>query len=196
MEHETDEDLIARSRVASGLEERNRIIEQLFERHYSRVAVWCLRWTGNRDEAQDLAQEIFLKVHRSLDSFQGGSKFSTWLYMVCRNHCFNANAASRGKESLELDDALSATLSSSDPNPEQAFAANARWLGAKEMMERHLDETERKVLLLHYVEGWSLPMVSRSLQLTNASGAKAYIVSGMRKLKSAADRWKAKGPKA
>ena len=195
MEHETAEDLIARSRVASGLEERNRIIEQLFERHYSRVSEWCLRWTGNREEAQDLAQEIFLKVHRSLDSFQGGSKFSTWLYMVCRTHCSNATAASRGKESLELADALSATLSSSDPNPEQAFAANARWLGAKEMMERHLDETERKVLLLHYVEGWSLPMVSRSLQLTNASGAKAYIVSGMRKLKSAADRWKAKGPK-
>lgn len=195
MEHLTDEDLIARSRAASGLVERNRIIEQLFERHYSRVAVWCLRWTGNREEAQDLAQEIFLKVHRSLDSFQGSSKFSTWLYMVCRNHCFNANAEWRGRESVELSDALAGVLSSGEPDPEQALASKARWSAAREMIDKHLDETERKVLLLHFVEGWPLLMVSRALRLTNASGAKAYIVSGMRKLRTAAERWKGKGSK-
>ena len=196
MNQGTDEELIARSRAASGPEERNEAVEQLFERHYQRVALWCLRWKGDREEAQDLAQEIFLKVHRSLDSFQGGSKFTTWLYTICRNHCINAGVAARSRECVELDDALSATLQSDDPDPEEQLSTRRRWEAARELIERHLDEMERRVLLLHFVEGWSLPMVSRALNLTNPSGAKAYMVSGQRKLKSAVERWKPRASRA
>ena len=186
MTSETDEEILARWRGALSERDRNAALEVLFERHYQRVAVWCLRWSGNRDAAQDLAQEIFLKVQRSLDSFEGNAKFSTWLYMVCRNHCFNATAKS--KEHVELDEGLR----SLEAGPEEQLDAGRKWAVARELIEENLDETEKKVYLLHYLEGWSLPMVSRSLSLTNASGAKAYMVSGQRKLKAALDRWKAR----
>lgn len=188
----SDEELIERARAATEIGARNQIIEELFQRHYQRVALWCLRWTQNQDAAQDLAQDIFLKVHRSLHLFQGQSKFTTWLFMVCRNHCINAGMTARSKDSQELDEALSARLASAEPNPEQAAETNARWQMARNLVDRHLDETERKVFLLHHVEGWSLPAVSRSLALTNASGAKAYLVSAQRKLKAALARGKAR----
>jgi RNA polymerase sigma-70 factor (ECF subfamily) len=190
MREETDEELIARSRTAATEDVRNNIIEELFGRHYRRVALWCIRWTGDREAAQDLAQEIFLKVHRNLDSFQGGSRFTTWLYTVSKNHCINSGMSSRLRECVELDEVLSATLQSADPNPEQQLSSLRQVALARELVDRCLDDTERRVLLLHYVEGWSLPMVSRALKLTNPSGAKAYIVSGHRKLKSAVERLK------
>lgn len=187
----SDEELIARSRAALDQHERNAVIEELFHRHYQRVALWCVRWTGDGQKAQDLAQEIFLKVHRNLDSFHGDSKFTTWLYTVSRNHCINSDMASRSRECVELDEVLSSTLRSREPNPEEQFVFERKLATAKELIDRHLDETERQVLLLHYVEGLSLRMVSRLLKLTNTSGAKAYIVSGHRKLKVAMERLKA-----
>jgi RNA polymerase sigma-70 factor, ECF subfamily len=188
----SDEELITRSRAAQDQHERNAVIEELFQRHYHRVALWCVRWTGDGQKAQDLAQEIFLKVHCNLNSFHGNSKFTTWLYTVSRNHCVNSDLASRSGECVELDEILSATLQSRDLNPEEQFVLQSKLAVAKELIDRHLDETERQVLLLHYVEGFSLRMVGRLLKLTNTSGAKAYIVSGHRKLKVAVERLKAR----
>ena len=188
----SDEELIERARAASSIEERNALFEELFERHYRRVGLWCLRWTGNRERAEDLAQEIFLKVHRGLGNFQGQSKFTTWLYTVCRNHCINSAAERRGRESVELDEVLLSTLAAGGENPEQKLQAESRQKAARELVDRTLDQTEREVFLLHYVEGWPLQMVSKTLELQNASGAKAYLVSAHRKLKTAVARWKAR----
>ena len=45
------------------------------------------RMVGNREEAEDVAQEVFVTVFKAIDSFRGESKFSTWLYRIAANHC-------------------------------------------------------------------------------------------------------------
>ncbi|HEY3352906.1 MAG TPA: sigma-70 family RNA polymerase sigma factor [Polyangia bacterium] len=47
------------------------------------------RMVGNREEAEDVAQEVFVTVFKNVDGFRGDSKFSTWLYRVAANHCKN-----------------------------------------------------------------------------------------------------------
>src|SRR5215831_10102519 len=89
MEDFTDEELVDRHRVARG-EEADGALNQLFERHLTRVAAWCHRMTGDVDAATDLAQEVFLKAFQNLGSFRGQSKFTTWLYSIARNHCMDA----------------------------------------------------------------------------------------------------------
>jgi RNA polymerase sigma-70 factor (ECF subfamily) len=61
----------------------------MYETHYQLVHRVCYRYTKNRDEADDLAQEVFLKVHGSFASFEGNSQPSTWLYRVASNHCLD-----------------------------------------------------------------------------------------------------------
>ena len=67
----------------------------------------------------------------------------------------------------------------------------------RQLVRESLDETESKVMILHYVHELPLDSITRSLGLTNTSGAKAYIVSARRKLKRAYELWNSSSdPKA
>src|SRR5436309_14672871 len=85
----SDEDLIAayREGFVVGREEA---ADELFRRHQTRIARWCCRYTRDREAALDLAQDIFLRAYRNLDSYRGECKFSTWLYVIARNQCLTA----------------------------------------------------------------------------------------------------------
>ncbi|MCC6394090.1 MAG: RNA polymerase sigma factor [Bryobacterales bacterium] len=188
----SDEQILERYRQAQSATERGDLVGELFQRHYQRVALWCLRWCANKEDAADLAQEVFAKVYRNLHTFEGSSKFSTWLFIVCRHHCLNAAESRRLRVTSALDDALAATLRSPEPSVERRLEQQSQVAAARQLLEETLNEMERKVVLLHYCDEMPLEMVTRRLGLTNSSGAKAYMVSARRKLKSALTRWKAK----
>lgn len=59
--------------------------EQLYERHNRRVYSLCLRMTGNVQEAEDIAQEVFIQLFRKIGSFRGESAFTTWLHRLTVN---------------------------------------------------------------------------------------------------------------
>jgi RNA polymerase sigma-70 factor (ECF subfamily) len=61
--------------------------EVLVRRHSGPVYGHALRFFGDPATAEDVVQEVFVKVYRSLDSFKGDSKFTTWLFRVTRNQC-------------------------------------------------------------------------------------------------------------
>src|SRR5688572_32447553 len=84
----SDEQLLAECKRREG-SARDAHVEELFGRHYERVSRWCLRFTNDREAAADLAQDVFLKVHRHLDTFKGNARFTTWLYTIVRNESLN-----------------------------------------------------------------------------------------------------------
>ena len=61
-------------------------IGDLYERHKPKVYSVCLRMTGNMSEAEDLTQEIFIKLLGKAGSFRGESQFTSWLYRLTTNH--------------------------------------------------------------------------------------------------------------
>ncbi len=186
----SDEDLVERHRSQDTSSQDQRWLNELFQRHHSRVALWCFRMTGDRESAADLAQEVFLKAFRYLDSYRGDSKFSTWLYAIARNHCFSA-IRSRAAEPEEIGGPVLEDLVDRAPRPDQGveFESDARLVRA--LVQSTLTETESRVFTLHYAEELPLDIITRLLNLDNPSGAKAYIVSAKRKLARAVERWKA-----
>lgn len=179
----SDEELVSTYQAHSGSARGQALLNELFGRHHRRVAAWCYRMTGDRESAADLAQDIFLRAFRSLPSFRSDSKFTTWLYTITRNHCMNAlrSQASRPEDSgVELLD-LPADEEGIDVLLERQNAEQI----LRGLMLEVLDETERSVMLLHYVEELPLDSITRLLGLQNTSGAKAFIVSAKRKLNSA-----------
>ncbi len=63
--------------------------EQLILQHEKRIYNYCYRMTNNREDAEDLSQEIFIKVYKNLNSFKGKSSFSTWIYRIAYNTCID-----------------------------------------------------------------------------------------------------------
>jgi RNA polymerase sigma-70 factor, ECF subfamily len=163
----------------------------LFRRHYQKVVRWCLRFAGNRDDAYDIAQGIFGKAYRNLESFRGGSKFSNWLYSITRSECLdflNARSARPERVGEELlDEVPDGGALSADRVLEREGSARA----VRALLDQSLGEIEKQVFTLHYGDDVPLKVITRLLGLTNRSGAKAYIVSAKRKLSRAVRQWKA-----
>jgi RNA polymerase sigma-70 factor (ECF subfamily) len=76
----------------------------LVRRHHARTLVFCLSLLrGNRAEADDAAQEVFLKAFKALPGFRGESSFSTWLYRIAYNHCTSQRKSIGRRASESLD---------------------------------------------------------------------------------------------
>jgi RNA polymerase sigma-70 factor (ECF subfamily) len=181
---QTDEELVRAYREQWG-STREDAIEELFRRHQARIVRWCCRFTRDRESALDLAQEILLRAFRNLHNYRGECRFSTWLYVIARNLCVTAMQR-RAVEPVWAAKAITADL------PDPAAADIHRQVEMEQSRRKNwniiletLDQTEAKVMLLHYGQELSLNAVSRILGLTNKSGAKAYIVSAKRKLHAA-----------
>jgi RNA polymerase sigma-70 factor (ECF subfamily) len=186
----TDEELIRDVRACTDPSIRREVLDTLFLRYHSRIAVWCYRTTGNRDSATDLAQEILLKAYQNLDGFRGDAKFSTWLYSITRNHCFN-DAQRRVSQRENVMDPLEPETRVDD-RFDLRLEHEEDLQQMRNFLRENLDETEQRVMTLHYGEEIPLDAVTRLLGLSNASGAKAYIVSARRKLNTAVGRWRAR----
>lgn len=180
MERLSDEELVEKVRNEPALAAQG--LEVLYRRYYSKVAYWCLRVCGSRQEAGDLAQEVFLRVHSKLGSFRGESRFSTWLYQVTRSVAINHGQASRRRTAPLTAEEEAPEVT--DPLPD-AEAVLVQAESAQELREAmaELEPLEAKILYLHFAHGLTLPRITEMLGLENRSGAKAFIVSATRKLR-------------
>jgi len=125
-------------------------LERLFERHYRMTYRVAYRWCGTRQDAEDAAQETFIKVVRGLHSFRESSSFTTWLYRIVVNTAMDIHRRTAARARLAEDADLqgtSATMAAADPpdcTAERAWEA----VGS-------LPEKQRTALLLVFGEGLS-----------------------------------------
>lgn len=80
MEKPSDRELIGRAQRGD-----REAFEALARQHYSLVYRTAYKWCGTKETAEDVTQEVFIKVGRSIHSFKGGSAFTTWLYRITVN---------------------------------------------------------------------------------------------------------------
>ena len=120
-----------------------------------------LRLVGDRAEAEDLTQEVFITVFKSIDGFRGDAKLSTWVYRVAVNHCknrlkyFNRRSKSSQKEFDEsIEQATSgATMATSAhlPRPDEVVEGEQMERVVKAALSS-LDEEQRELVVLRDIE--------------------------------------------
>lgn len=144
--------------------------EQLVLKYQTAVYNLCLRMTGDPEDAADMTQESFLKAWRNLESFQGNSAFSTWLYRLASNTCLDhlRSVKRRPQLSLVMEDEDGETqaldVPDSAPTPEEQVIALDEQSRLNEALQA-LEEDQRQILILRAVNGLSYTEIAEALQL-------------------------------
>ena len=143
-----------------------RAFRELIEGHRDRVYNITFRMLGNRAEAEDVAQEVFITVFKTIETFREESKFSTWLYRVTVNHCKNRIkylARHHDRDRDELDEtsngqnnaAGGAIGGPAPPAPDRALEG-AQMEKLLQDAIGHLDDEHRVVVVLRDIEDLSI----------------------------------------
>ena len=119
---------------------------ELIEDHYDLIHRTAWKWCGNRADAEDIAQDVCVKLGGALSGFDGRSAFSSWVYRITLNAVRDMQRA--GKRRGKYADAF-AEISPGDQPAEQEAAATNRQLWAA---VRRLPEKQRDAVLLVYAE--------------------------------------------
>ncbi|MDY0098500.1 MAG: RNA polymerase sigma factor [Bacteroidales bacterium] len=131
----------------------------LVDRHKDRVFNLAFRITGNREEAEEVAQDAFLKAYRSLGSFRMNSLFSTWLYKIVYNTAVSF-IRTRKKTILSLDEFPASIKDFENENPDEIKAEKEYRDYLVNFAMQKLSEDERAVISLYYYEELSSEEIS------------------------------------
>jgi RNA polymerase sigma-70 factor, ECF subfamily len=140
-----------------------RAFEELVRLQPHRVYGLALRMLGNAAEAQDVAQEAFLRAHRGLAEFRGDARLSTWLYAIVSRLCLNRLAGSERRLARHGEETL-ARLIDARPGPDQAVERGE----LEEALHRaiaELPDERRIVVVLRDVEGLAYEEIAQVLEL-------------------------------
>lgn len=157
---------------------------ELLLRYRDAVYAWCLRYTRDHERALDLSQDVMVTAWEKIGSFEGRSKFSSWLFAVTRNRCIDS--------SRRVDVLADESITEAHPDP--ALPHDESVLGALDedrllaLIRRELDADEQKAIWLRCIERMPVEEITGVLNVSGESGARALLQRARRKLRAAMDR--------
>jgi RNA polymerase sigma-70 factor (ECF subfamily) len=164
--------------------------EALIDYHQRKVLSIALRLLGNREDAQDAAQEVFLRVHKYLSRFRPDQDFAGWLYRIVVNVCRDHIRKRRGRHQFasfesEQEAGTLETLASGEDVEANAIKSQQRAMIAEALDT--LSTKERAALVLRDFEGLSTEEVARVLGSSQTT-VRTQISSARAKIKQYRDR--------
>lgn len=161
---------IVNSRIKQVLKGDQNAYGEIVELYKDKIFQLCFRMLGNRHEAEDVAQEAFIRAYVNIQGFNQKKKFSSWIYRIATNLCIDRirkkkpdyflDAEVPGTEGLNMY----SQISSDHPLPEEKLVS----LELQETVQReiaNLPEKYRAVIVLKYIEELSLNEISEILDL-------------------------------
>lgn len=137
----------------------------LYDRYGQKVYQKCLGFAESRDAAEDLTQDVFVKLYLNLKSFRGEAKFSTWLYSFTYNHCVNYSKSilKRQRDNVELqEEAMYVSTADEEVTDEEIFSLTVEKL--QEALGL-IDPEDKIVLLMKYQGDKSIREIAQLLEL-------------------------------
>jgi RNA polymerase sigma-70 factor (ECF subfamily) len=179
-----DEHLLRIAQGEGDAARRRAAATELVTRYRDAVYLWCFRYTRDTERALDLSQDVLTTVWEKIGTFEGRSKFSSWLFAVTRNRCIDASR----RVDLLADEVELGEVRDPSPLPD-AMLEDGRdedWL--LRTIRTALEPQEQQAIWLRCVERMPVDDVTRILGLDGASGARAVLQRARRKLRAALER--------
>jgi len=169
-ERERDRELVSRAQAGD-----RAAFRELFDRYHRRAFAVALGVVKNQEDALDVVQEAFVKVHKHIENFQGTSSFYTWLYRIVMNLSIDHVRRSKKARDMDYDDRIGRGESGAvgaealvpsigDPNPGRTMLRR-ELSDAIQGALAELPEYHRQVILLREVEGLSYEEMAEVLEV-------------------------------
>jgi RNA polymerase sigma-70 factor, ECF subfamily len=176
-----DRELVSRAQA-----EDKEAFEELIRRHQNRVFAVASRILRKREDVEDIAQQVFVKAYFSLKRFDQRAAFSTWLYKITVNECWDLLRKKKVRplvyeSDLSEEQARQIITSEEKVNPGPDISER---LEARQRVERlleGLDDRDRLMLILKEVEGFSIEEIAEVLNL-NANTVKVRLFRARRRI--------------
>lgn len=146
-------------------------LDELVSGYERRIYNFAMRLSGNADDAEDIAQETFIRVFNAIQNFRGDSNFSTWVFRIAHNVFLDmrkkvkAHPQTSLEESVELDES-EVTRQVEDPNPLPDEVAQASEL--HNILQRAIDalpDYQREMVVLYHTQNKSYEEIAEIMEL-------------------------------
>ena len=155
-----EEKFIARARDGDDL-----AFQEVVNAYQRPVFNLCYRMLGNAQEAEDAAQETFLKAYRNMKRYDPDRKFLNWILSIASNHCID-RLRRRRLQIISLDEMLPRFENpASNPGPEEAMTDLELQEDVREILEQ-LGSTDKAAVMLRYWYEYSYEEIAEALSLT------------------------------
>ncbi len=137
--------------------------EELMEIFYPSILNFCYRFLGQRAAAEDLTQEVFLRIHDQANKYKPGSSFKTWIFVIARNQCLNylrQNKRTWASVAFDPDE-----YSSNTDKPDEIYLQQEMEVLVKQALSR-LPERQKTALILNKYEDLSYLEIAQTMKLT------------------------------
>lgn len=171
----TDEQLAIRARDGDG-----QAFNRLMQRHAPRLVQFLRRQVGSRADAEDVAQNTFIAIHRNLARYDPSRAFVTWMFFIARNKARDHHRRRAVMNWIGLED-REALLPADTPDPEQVTGDKAELARAGAVLNT-LPEGLRTPLLLSAVEGLSLAEIGAVMGISSKA-AEVRVYRARKRLK-------------
>jgi len=146
--------------------------EILMRKYYPRILNFVYRFLGNRQRAEDLTQDVFMKVYKNARRYRPRSKFQTWLYTIAKNSCLNELRRNRG-QMVSLDEPIifdERVLKKEISDPRADPAGELLQKEKKVLIQtaiNGLPENQRIAVILRRYESFSYAEIAATLNVTD-----------------------------
>lgn len=141
--------------------------EQLIEGYQKKVFNIAFRMLGNYDDAGELAQEVFIKVYKSMKNFKEESSFSTWIYRITTNVCLDELRKRKNKKEVSIDEdikygdgEIKREIEDHGPTPETAAERNEVRKAVNDAIQSLSDE-HKTMIVMRDIRGFSYEEIAR-----------------------------------
>lgn len=164
--------------------------EEIVKEYQNKIYTLCYRYTGNYEDARDLAQEVFIKVYRNIGKFEGRSSFSTWIYQVAGNTCKDYLRKNKSKSEFSLDeevfnkeeDAFTPQVLKDENTPETQYEEKEKIYLLKDAVNR-LNPEYKMVIIMREFQDLSYEEIARQTN-TSVGTVKSRLNRGRSMLKN------------
>jgi len=161
-------------------------LEELIYRYDKMVLRLAMKYTGDSDDAKDIYQEVFIRVYKSLASFQFQSEFSTWLFRIASNVCISFKRKYSKQNYLSLNDEENSIYITTIPDndalsPDELVVNSEHGAKITEALNTLSPNQKMSFLLKHY-EGYKIREIAEMMNCKEGT-IKKYLFESVRKLR-------------